>query len=96
MILGVPVGGLGYSAGSRDVQRVQYALRNLAAFTSDPMLQVVPDGRIGPKTRAAANRALRLYAESAPPGLRSGFLSTRQIVRHAPTIAHALETEAPL
>jgi hypothetical protein len=79
-----------------NVRRLQYALRNLAAFAADPSLSVVPDGKLGPRTRAAVNRALETYAESAPPAFRTGRLTSLQIVRNVGTIAPALEELAPL
>lgn len=99
MIFAAPLGYMAPRRGmssSRDVLRLQYALRNLSAFTADPALQIVPDGRIGPRTRAAVNRALMLYAENASPALRSGMLSIGQILRNSDAIASSLEEMAPL
>jgi peptidoglycan hydrolase-like protein with peptidoglycan-binding domain len=99
MILGRPVagaGGFGYVVRSPQIQRIQYALRNAAAFVADTSLQVTPDGVLGPRTRAAINRALSTYDTEAPYPLRTGTLTPRQILRYAGTIAPAIESLAPL
>jgi hypothetical protein len=61
------------------VQRLQQAVRILGQQKGDKALVIAVDGLIGPRTVAAANRALQKYASAAPPEYRTGALTASQL-----------------
>lgn len=73
---------------------LQAAIRSLGKRTNDSTLLIKVDGLVGPKTRAATNRALTRYATEAPADLRTGKLTADQIRQKAAQIAVAIEQAA--
>lgn len=94
--------GLGYlgelgATPNQGVAALQTALRNFGKSIGDAVLKaIVTDGLIGPKTTAAANRALtkHLGAGQAPQDLRTGALTSAQVVAKAAQITQLVNTEA--
>lgn len=84
---GSAFGYFGAAKSSATVATLQRALAQLALAKRDSALAVGPNGVIGPKTVAAANRALVKYAVTAPSALRKGNLSAAQVVTNAGVIA---------
>jgi hypothetical protein len=85
------------AAPSGPVAAMQTALRDFGKNIGDTTLAAIAvDGLIGPKTVAAANRALtrHLGAGQAPQALRSGALNQAQVVAAAAQIAQLINTEA--
>lgn len=85
--------GLGAAAKSAAVRALQMSLRALSSKVNDSSLLITADGIVGPETRAATNKALRVYASDAPPLYKAGSLTTSQIAAQAgrikPYIDHA-------
>src|SRR3990167_7497807 len=81
------------AAKSAAVLRLQKALRLLASVTRDTAINVVADGLIGPKTTAAANRALTRHIGpgQAPASYRTGALPQTQVLAAAAAIARSEE-----
>lgn len=71
---------------SASVLRLQQAVRILGQQKGDKALLIAADGLIGPRTVAAANRALQKYASAAPPEYRTGALTASQISTMADNI----------
>ena len=89
---------------SPTVKRLQQAVAKLGKLTGDKTLQIAADGIVGPKTRAAINRALAAYVKSAPllSGSGRGFgnwslgaaeVSDAQIIQNAEQLTKAVESE---
>jgi lysozyme family protein len=98
---GVPMDAFGnfgeFGAASVPVAGLQTALANFGAKIGDAVLKAIKvDGLIGPKTTAAANRALRQHigAGQAPQDLRTGVLTQAQVLANAAQIAQLVNTEA--
>jgi len=98
---GVPMDDLGefgeFGAASVSVAGLQTALASFGRQIGDAILKaIVVDGLIGPKTVAAANRALRTHIgpNQVPAELRTGLLKQAQVVAAASQIAQLLNTEA--
>lgn len=101
---GVPMDGFGnfrgfgeFGAASTAVAGLQTALANFGKQIGDAALKAIKvDGLIGPKTTAAANRALRVHigAGQAPAELRTGVLTQAQVADDASQIAQLVNTEA--
>jgi lysozyme family protein len=68
------------AASANDLRDLQQALIALGARFRDKILAVKADGKMGPKTAAAVNRALVQYVPTAPLELRSGRLTPAQIL----------------
>jgi hypothetical protein len=86
-----------FGAASASVAGLQTALKNFGKNIGDKTLMVlVVDGLIGPKTVAAANRALRTHigAGQAPAELRTGVLTKAEVVANAERIKQLVNTEA--
>jgi lysozyme family protein len=79
---------------SVSVQRLQQAVRILGQQKGDKSLLIATDGLIGPKTVAAANRALQKYASEAPPEYRTGALTASQISTMADNLVPYLHQTA--
>jgi hypothetical protein len=91
---GAEFGELG--AASQSVAELQTALVALGKGIGDPtLMKVAVDGVMGPKTAAAANRALTVHlgAGQAPSNLRSGSLSQATISGMTSQITALITTE---
>ena len=75
------------------VLRLQTALATLAARVNDPAAATTIDGRIGPLTTAAVNKAMG-YVPFAPAELRTGKLTSGQIRHFLPQITSFVEGAA--
>lgn len=73
---------LGAAPVLHSVGQLQSALEALSRRVDDHNVQTTMDGKMGPRTAEATNRALKLYASTAPGTLRSGHLSEAVIVRN--------------
>ena len=95
---GVPLDGFGeFGAASSAIAGLQTALKGFGQSVGDTVLRaIVVDGLIGPKTVAAANRALRQHigAGQAPQDLRTGVLTQAQVVTNAAQITQLVNAEA--
>jgi hypothetical protein len=98
---GVPMDDFGdfgeFGAASASVVGLQTALANFGRQIGDAALKaIVADGLIGPKTTAAANRAMRQHigAGQAPQDLRTGVLTQAQVVANAAQLTTLINTEA--
>ena len=98
---GVPMDAFGnfgeFGAASASVASLQTALANFGRQIGDAALKAIKvDGLIGPKTTAAANRALRQHigAGQAPQDLRTGVLTQAQVLANATQITTLINTEA--
>jgi hypothetical protein len=81
---------------SRPALALQRALRGLAALTRDRGLMVAADGRVGPATVAAVNRAFTKHIGpgQAPAELRTGALPAAMVAASAPQLAALVLAEA--
>lgn len=87
---GAPMPGPAVATGpvNRTTLKVlQTRLAQLGRVKRDANLMIKADGAIGPKTVAAANRALTAYVGNAPPQFRTGALTAGQIAGNAQAIA---------
>ncbi len=98
---GADFGDFGYVFGkavaSTSVAALQRALRDFGKQIRDTQLAAIGvDGLIGPKTVAATNRVLRQHigAGQAPAELRTGVLTSAEVVGAADTITKLINTEA--
>jgi hypothetical protein len=85
------------SGKTADVAGLQIALKNFGKNVGDKQLAaIVNDGKIGPKTVAAANRMLvaHIGANQAPAILRTGKLTQAQVLVEAARITQLINTEA--
>lgn len=87
-----------FGATSRAViQQLQQALRTLGQLVRDPVLQIKPDGIVGPATRRAVNAALVKYmARTAPARIRKGNLTINTITKHADDLFNRVTAEVTL
>jgi len=94
---GADFGYLGeLGAASQAILDLQTALATLGKGIGDTSLsKLALDGLIGPKTTAAANRALTVHLGSgqAPANLRTGSLSQAVVVSQAPQITQLILAE---
>lgn len=77
---------------SPTMQRLQQAVVALGKKVKDAALVISADGIVGPKTVAAVNKALRVYATTADPAVRTGRLLAAEIQMNAEKFAQAVET----
>lgn len=68
------------AASANDLRDLQQGLIALGTKFRDKVLAIKADGKMGPKTAAAVNRALVQYVPTAPLELRSGRLTPAQIL----------------
>lgn len=82
--------GAGFGAASATIKQVQTDVNTLNRLVGVGGT-LATDGLIGPATTAAVNKALAGYVTSAPATLRTGNLTSAQIVSNASAIALYLE-----
>lgn len=72
-----------FGAANPAVATLQRTVALLAMNTGDKALAVKIDGVTGPATARAVNRAMTVYAKTAPAQLRSGKLTPAQVAQSA-------------
>lgn len=78
---------------SAAVRKLQTALRGLAKRVRDSKVSTVADGLIGPHTRDAVNYAMPKYG-GGPPDMRTGKLTSRQVVGNAAQLTALIDAAA--
>lgn len=82
---------LGASSATKNVGRLQSALEALSRRVDDHRVATSLDGKMGPLTATATNRALQLYS-SAPANLKTGKLTQAQIMGSLVSITTYIES----